>query len=80
MPNSRKRKVSDDRTGCLWRLNHGLNDHMSVICSTILDSLTPGPAPISNVTKIHCSDGALSAMFALHQKVDFLGFILHLGL
>ena len=35
----------------------------------------PGPAPISNVTKFHCSDGALSAMFALHQKVDFPGFI-----
>ena len=29
-----------------------------------------------NVTKFHCSDGALSAMFALHQKVDFPGFIL----
>ena len=75
VPNSRQRKVSDDRTGCLWRLN----DHRSVICSTILDALTPGPAPISNVTNFHCSDGALSAMFALHKKVDFPGFILHLG-
>ena len=43
----------------------------SVICNTVLDALTPGPAPISNVTKFHCSDGALSAMFALHQKSGF---------
>ena len=53
---------------------------MSVIRSTILDALTPGPASIPNVTEFYCSHGALLAMCAPHQKVDFPRFILHLGL
>ena len=76
MPNSRQRNVSYDRKGCLWQSN----DRRSVTQVTILDALTRGPVPIPAVTEFHCSDGALGAMFALHQEVDFPAFIPQQGL
>ena len=47
MPRSQNPTTSFGRTESLWQAD----DRRSVILTTILDALTHGPAPISNVTK-----------------------------
>jgi len=47
VPKSQNPTTSFGRTESLWQAD----DRRSVILTTILDALTHGPAPISNVTK-----------------------------